>query len=215
MRSIRNGALVGLVAFVVVGLLGATSASATTLCKAKEEVCSAGNRYPSGTVVKTSGKSSIVTSLGTITCTESSSKGESNEESSGSSTVALPILDFIFTFSGCKLAKTSCTVIPSLPWLLYWLRLGSFPFFHVYIEKDPFAAGGPSLDVVCGSLINCKYNLEGTLLEGEGGAPANLTANEKTVLTEEGEKSICPDTSKWVAKYEITEPNPLWVSPEP
>jgi hypothetical protein len=217
MKLIRINVLLVFAALAAVALLGAAPASATTLCKAEEEVCAEGNRYPAGTGVKmelaTGSTSQIKTSLGTVVCKGSTGEGESTEESTGSRELALDILIKV-GFTSCSLGKTSCTLEVPRAWLILVLFLFTFPFFHGKIEKDPTTKGEANINVKCGSLFNCVYNVENALLGGEDGAPASLAANEITLLTE-GEEFICPATSKWTAKYTITEPNPLWVSPEP
>jgi len=215
MKSIGTGVFGVILALAAVALLVATSASATTLCKAEEEVCAKGNRYPAGTAVKATlvGTANFVTSLGTIMCKESGAEGKSNEESTGSPEAALDVL-VKFSFTSCSLGKTACTLEVPRSWLILFLYLKLFPYFHVKIDRDPSLEGNASIQVKCGAIINCTYDAENVLLEGESGAPASWTAKEAT-LVETGEKFICPETTKWTAKYTITEPNPLWVAPEP
>jgi len=213
MKLIGTGVLGGLVALAAVALLGATSASATTLCKAKEEVCAAGNRYPAGTAVKATavGTAKFPSSIGTVECKESSAEGKSNEESTGSPETALDVL-VKFSFTSCLLGKTACTVEVPRAWLILFLFLSLFPFFHVKIDRDPSLEGNANIHMKCGFLINCTYGAENILLEGESGAPASLVANEAELAIEAG---FCPEKMKWSAKYEVTAPNPLWVAPEP
>lgn len=215
MRLIKGGVLMALAALAAAAVLGAAPAGATTFCKAKEEVCAKGNRYPAGTTVKlklAGSASEFKTSLGTIACTESSFEGKSTEESTGSSMVAIDTLWETFSFAGCKLGKTSCTVTVLWPWLVLWASLDKFPHIHSKVQEDPFALGGASGQIKCGALINCTYDAENAILEGESGTPASWIATEVPLKSSAG---FCPEVAKWTANYEVPQPNPLWVSPEP
>jgi hypothetical protein len=218
MNQAKACGLAAISALAALALLGAVSASATTLCKAKETVCAAANRYPKGTTLKMKLKAkteaTFVTSFGTVKCKEASIEAHSNEESSGSSAVAIDGLIGLGPFSFCKLGETECTVIPpNLPWLILNLFLSSFPFYHVKIEEDLQGTGGPRTEVKCGAFIQCTFGVESLLLAGESGSPAALTAAGLVLKKESG--ALCSAEAKWSAEYEITTPSPLYVSPEP
>jgi hypothetical protein len=195
-------------------LIGATSASATTLCKVEENPCAVGNRYPSGTEVSAKlvagNEAELKSSLGTVKCTESTSAGKTSEESGAE----LMGEQTSLTFSNCKLGSTKCTVTSEhLNYLTRVLWLNLFPFFHITFGNS--GSGKPRALVDCGSeALKCFFGAESTLLKGESGAPAVLKAENVEFEREGGSGFLCPKESKWSATYEVT-PSPLWVANEP
>lgn len=216
MRFSKMLGLAALAAVAAMAFIGATSASATTLCKVKENPCAVGNRYPAGTVIKSQLKAGttakLVSSLGTVECTASTSDGKTEEQTAAK----LMGVQETLTFTSCKLGKTACTVTSEhLSYLALVLLLTLFPFFHILFEASP-GHEEPRALVDCGSkALKCFFGAKETLLEGESGAPATLKANGVEFERKEESGFLCPKESKWFAEYEVTTPNPLWVASEP
>src|SRR5215468_7207620 len=97
-------------ALAAVILLAAGSASATALCEdpAVEGVC--GASYPKEAEIAGKSTNTVFESgLGGIACGESTTKGKTLEEATGSG-VALKGQITALTFSGCSFAGSACTV---------------------------------------------------------------------------------------------------------
>ncbi|HEX7244389.1 MAG TPA: hypothetical protein VF245_02340 [Solirubrobacterales bacterium] len=187
---------IGIVATAaVMAFVGTSSALANSktiiLCEAAELECE--NPRPEGTDIEAvSINFELKTSLGTVSCAEVHE----------TTTPLYFFFELIYFRSHllryellkCKLGKTSCTGTTN--------ELGDVKFTKTgALTASAQLEGGTSFTIVCGSLINCKYGGEPVLAahSSEAGV-TKLLANEVT-LVEEGEKFLCPDTSKLVATF--------------
>jgi hypothetical protein len=199
-------------AIVVTAFVGATSASATSLCKEKAEVCPAASVYPAGTKIKAQLKKGteavLESSLGTIQCKGSTAAGETLE-ASGS-----PLLgtQTSMTFSECVFQKsTACTVtVEHLPWKVEGTEIEPG---NGFVTISSGGSGTPQAHVVCGSFVNCTWGAPKITLDGEGGSPAIERLLKIELVRISG--FICPTTTAASAEYEVTEPQPVFVSAKP
>jgi hypothetical protein len=199
-------------AIVVTALVGTTSASATSLCKEKAEVCPAASVYPAGTKIKARLKEGteavLESSLGTIRCKGSTAAGETTEESGS------PLMgtQTSMTFSECVFQKsTVCTVtIEHLPWLVEGTEIEPG---NGFVTISSGGTGTPQAHVVCGSFVNCTWGEEKITLDGEGGSPAIERLLKVALVKISG--FLCPTSTAASAEYEITEPQPVFASAKP
>jgi len=201
MLSLAAVAAIAAMAFVGVG---SASAHSTALCKANELPCSAGNTLGSGAAIKAKLVSGTVANLlnsaGNVECKSSAVAGKTT--SGLATTVAGEITSL--TFTECKRGTESCTVtVKNLPYKASILVIPG-------TMNGEFTVTNPSAEVKCGSFINCTFGFSSVTLGATGGNPAKIVASNELLTLESG--LICPGESHWDAEYEITEPNPLWVS---
>jgi len=195
MRSIKTLGLAVVAAMVTIAFVGASLASAVptrvVLCEVKVLECPAPFPNPT-TIVAHAEDPKLLTSLGTILC----------EKSLAELTLLNELSELVVThvlalsFENCKIGKTACTATVD--------SLGLVSYTHDEPALKAFAksTGGTKVTVKCGSLLNCKYGGEPTFVvhSTEEGV-TNLLAGETTILNEEGEKFICPNTSRLDATY--------------
>jgi len=211
MRIVKLLSVAAAMAVVATALIGVGSASGTTLCKELAEICPEGARYPAGTVIEAKLRKGTVakleTSVGTVTCAQSSTVGETAEESGAPLDGTLTTL----IFGECKLGSTACTVtVQNLPYLMQGEEIE--PGNGTLVTSNG-GSGEPQANVKCGAFINCNYTQKELTLNGEGGSPAILRV-EKVELTRLG-GFICPKGAVANAEYEVTNPMPLFASAKP
>lgn len=182
--------------------VGPDNASATLLCDTSS--CEPTGIYPDNTALSASlqaeTQSELITSLGKVACKSSAINGSTAAETGE----PLPFEITALTFSECKLGKTSCTVTTT--------TLPTEPSLEATGEgSGTFSMAGGQMQVTCGFLINCLFAMP--TLQLKGGNPASLSATEVTVLYTEGEKFICPDTSKLTVTYTLSKPAPAYLVP--
>lgn len=211
MRFVKLLGAVAALAVVATALMGVGSASATTLCEELAEVCPEGARYPAGTVIEAKLRKGTVakleTSIGTVTCGQSATTGETAEESGAPLDGTLTKL----SFGECNLGGSACTVtVQNLPYLMQGEEIE--PGNGTLVTSSG-GSGEPQANVKCGSFINCNYTQKELTLNGEGGSPAILRV-EKVALTRVG-GFFCPQVAVANAEYEVTNPMPLFASAKP
>jgi hypothetical protein len=200
----RPTKMLGLAVFaaMVATVPGASSASANStyivLCEKAELECESPFPNPTSTVGHAI-EPKLLTSLGTTVC--ENSLAELTLLNTLSSLLVAHVLSL--TFNGCRLGKTKCEVTVNTLGLVSYTKTGA-------LTANAKSTGGTKATVKCGSLINCKYGGEPTLsVHSSESGETTLLATETTILTEEGEKFICPNTSKWVATY--TALGTMWI----
>lgn len=194
----RLSILVGVLAAALLTLgLGASSASATVLCKTASDPCTGGT-YGEGTVIEATLKSSSFWPLGTLNCSEGSMKGEVTNPG-GEATDVVGTFSSV-SFGGCE--KSAVSV----------LKPGTFKV------KSPSGGNGTLVwegFEITGkpSGIHCIYSgfMETTALSLEGGETASLLASEAT-LRRSGGSFVCGSSGQWTVEYTVTAPKPLYVA---
>ncbi|HEX7244390.1 MAG TPA: hypothetical protein VF245_02345 [Solirubrobacterales bacterium] len=192
MKLVKMLSLAVIVFALALASASSASANATTivLCENAELVCETPFPNPT-TTVGHAVNSEVKTSLGTVVCKKSLAELTLLNELS--SLVVAHVLSL--SFEECALGKTACTVTVTQLGLVSYTKTGA-------LTANAQSTGGTKANVHCGLLINCNYGGEPTLkVHSSATGETKLLATESTVLAEEGEKFVCPDTSKWVATY--------------
>jgi RHS repeat-associated protein len=209
MRATRAACLVALGAIMVLTTFGLPSASATTLCSLNGSPCP-GIEYPSGTSVegnlKAGTNATFVTSLGTVTCTSSAVAGETTN--GGGEGKAVEGTLSTFTFGGCTMGESSCTVTAlNLPYGISVTH--SSGGSGTLVASDPTAV---STKLECPA-ITCTYGAKEVSLGATGGNPAVLKAQAISLPKLSG--FFCPAEGKWTAEHELSRPKPLFLVAKP
>jgi hypothetical protein len=182
-KAIKMIGLAALTALMAMAFVGATSASATTLCNTDTEPCGSATTEVHETSV---GKAVLLTSIGNTECNvlfKSTSVGEGGG--------ATQSVTGNFTYTNCVLGGSACTATEE-----------NGPV-KITVEKTGAETsnitGEGLVHVVCSGFIDCSYN--GTGLHGTGKGPLVATqANGEVTLSEqettkEAGGFLCPKTS--------------------
>jgi hypothetical protein len=179
-------------------LLGAASASAaeTTLCKAKEEVCSTANMYVAPTAIKAALKSGTKAKLAagffTFECSGSEVEGTSTSTINPAGAISK------LTFTGCNNEETKVLKNGSLA--VNWTsgNNGNLSVTGVEVTVREFGE-----DCIFGGNISSGITVT-------GGAPATVSASAS--IPRVSGSFLCGNPSTWTAGYNVTTPNPLYIS---
>jgi len=217
MKYVKMLGLAAIAAAALMALVGASTASASRLCKVntETEMCSEANKYGSNQeihAVLTAGKiAKLSTAFKTIECKKSTVKGKIAEEWTGSTTQTVTGPIEVLNFEECN-----CTVNV--------LKTGTLE-----VHADPITdeggkvtdtdngiltSNGAEVTVTCASIfgnVHCIYVTENTTIGTlTGGNPAELDANAN--IPRKPTDGLCSEEAKWTAEYEVTTPKPLYVS---
>jgi hypothetical protein len=180
---------------------GASSASATTLCKvAMQEPCAAGNRWAAETEFKSSlllnTEARIVTTEFEVTC-EASQLGFKTTEQAGS-----PLKGEItqLTFAGCRGKCTTVTAIRlNYKTELEWTAVGNGSFTAI-----SGGAGNPALKLTnCTGGATCVFKAEAVGMFFGGGQPAEVKPEAAPFGYESGLLIFCGAEATLTATYTV------------
>jgi hypothetical protein len=208
MKSLKIVIPTALVVVAAVVLAAAGTASATVLCKvASATSCGAGNQYGTGTEINSHLRSSewaLMEAPGTgpewvSHCIESTWGMKTT--SAGGGAVTVPAATETFSFGSCSTGPTP--VVLKKPTLVFhWLAGNNATITEEGIEvtADWFS-------------MSCDYGASKPQTVGQltGGKPADIPLNMTLELIK-GVKGVCPATVVLKATYEVTAPNPLYVT---
>jgi len=169
MRLIKMFGLAAIAAAAVMAFVGATSAMAITeleevvLCNENVSPCPAGHDFAAGTVLhgelKSATKAVLLSSI-QIECSSSTTLGTTTSLLAHGEITAL-------TFSNCKTSTgVTCTVTVEH---LNFLVNGELNATHSGYEAvvTGISNGQPQAQVVCGTVVECKYGETSVLLTAE------------------------------------------------
>lgn len=200
MRTIRIFGSIVVLALALTGLVGGSSASATTVCKAVQATCAGGNIYPAGTEYTgtlVAGTDAAIAGAGfEIKCDASTIVGKF---SSGS---ASPLVGEIttWTFGGTCEACTTMTAIH----LSLKSELEKTGGNNGNLTLKNGGGGKPAFKLTgCPFGITCVYEAEALGANYNGGQPAEVVFSEAPLAKEMG-SPICGTEGKFSAKYKIT-----------
>jgi hypothetical protein len=214
MKYVKMLGLAAVAAAALMAFVGASTASATVLCKtAGGTTCPANQAYPAGTEIHGVNEGNLVLTTGSefteITCKTGTVKGTTENEGSATETVkgdsASPS---DISWGECSTPNGKCTVTTVNAGTLevHWIEGGN---------NGTVTGNGTVVTSNCSSIfgtIHCIYEAQnehlGTLT---GGAPATADF-ESTPINIVSTSGLCPPEAKWDAKYNITSPNPLYVA---
>ena len=202
-KLLRSGllAVLGLALFAPMA-----SAHSTALCKTNELPCSAGNTVASGTEISaelTTGTTlQLLNNLGNVICKKVALTGKTT--SGLATTVTLSVTDLTFS-EKCKLGAQTCQTSEALdsPYASTLLYIPGTMDGTLKVEDL-------KLKFSCGFLLSCAFLYEPLTTSLQGGNPAKITAKE--VLTSSTAGVLCPGESHLDAEFQITSPQPLYVS---
>jgi hypothetical protein len=203
MKYLKALGIAAVAAMVLTAFLGASSASATVLCKTTSTPCGAEWHYSTGTEIHATlkpGTKAIFSASGIIgECSESTIASKTTNTGSASETVDGKIEKEKLTWGSCTAEKTETVKGGLLE--IHWIPgtdNGTVTMREV--EWTSKSAG-----------ISCTYGAGegidlGTLT---GGAESTISVN--TIVNVTG-GFLCPKTVTWTAEYVVTSPTPLFVS---
>ncbi len=206
MRLARTLGLAVVAALAAMALIGAGTASATTLCKANEDPCSAGNTYASGTNIKmelSSGSKFILSTNEEAVLECSSSTIQANNTAASGSPLPMQITGL--TLGLCFGACTSFGPM-ALPWEASMEGTGGGKA-TLKVKKATIKLSN------CFLGVSCTY--AGENIEAPVSGNPLQTAFEKEPLAKVEGSVICPKEVTMSATYSATSPSPLFVSQKP
>jgi hypothetical protein len=217
-----NYKALGLVAVVAVALMafvGASSASATVLCKTNAGVtCPANQAWSAGTLVQAvnEGNVTLTTTFKNVECKESTISGLTENEGGSfggiefavtldipETEVAPGVKAWDLSFGGCN-----CNVVV--------LAGGG-----IFIEKISGSSNGTLVDIFselttsCSTIIgtvHCIYDADGADLGTLTGGPEATIDIEENNLPRLSTSSACAEKASLDANYKVTSPKPLYVT---
>ncbi|MGN6276139.1 MAG: hypothetical protein ACTHNP_09475 [Solirubrobacterales bacterium] len=212
MKHLKASGLVAMAAMALMAILGAGSASATTICTQTETPCAAGNQYTTtqDNIIEASLETGSTATWkgtgGTVedTCTSSGIKGEITNAGSSTTTVKIKVTET--TFGGCKDPTSAnnaatCTIE-----------------VHNIVNTDngtPTASGCTLTILEGGGTVTCRYGYGNETHLGilTGGAMGTIDINAVLVKIDTS-SFLCPETEVLEAKYTMTKPtDALYVEP--
>lgn len=207
MKFLKMLGVAAIAAAAMTAFAGATTASATVLCKVTSTPCGAANHYPAGTSVKGQLKPGTTAELQSIWTTIECNKAELAGKSSntGSSTETVTGLIEVLAFEECSCAGG--------PVHITVLEKGSVEIHHITgTDNATVTAKNSKVTVKCTALgSSCIFGTSATGTDmGEitgGTEPAEM--HPKTTLTwisGDAGAFICGSTSTWSGEFELIEP---------
>jgi len=222
MKRIKMLGLASVAVAVLTAFVGASTASATVLCKTSATTsCPAGWAMAKGEklhVVLETGGSSVLTeeapehTVKAIVCTASTVEGEVTSAGSATETVKANVT--ALTFTGCtspKLGGTACTFTT--------LKGGTLEAHANSGGNGTLTSSGTEMTTSCNSIfgsIHCIFTTNNTNIGTVNGTPTTgKTATLKVfeaLLTQVATSPLCPEKAGWDGEYEITTPDTLSIT---
>jgi hypothetical protein len=214
MKYVKMLGLAAVAAAALMAFVGASSASATVLCKTvpAANVCGAGWTYGAGTEIHAVNEGNLVLTTGSefteITCKKGTVLGKTSNAGSATETVNGSIEAKNLTWEECSTPNGKCTVAT--------VKGGTLEVHSTATSGNgTLTSNGAEITSSCASIfgtIHCLYVTEnedlGTVT---GGNPATMDI-ESTPINQLATSGLCPSAPKWDAKYEVTSPKPLYVA---
>lgn len=212
MKYMKMLGLAAIAAAALMAFVGASSASATVLCKVTPEganaTCPSTQDYPAGTKIESTleaGTTAILESGSTVldTCTASTVAGETKTTGSATETVKGPITTLSWGTAATPCSKTTDTISKG-ELEIHWIK-GTHNGTLV----------GKGSEVTINTIFGtCVYGSSTGITFGtvESGSPAKIAIN--AVVPKISGNFACPETSRWTANYTVTSPTPLYVGQE-
>lgn len=207
MKHVKMLGLAAVAAMALLAFVGASSASATVLCKTTPTLGSpCASPYPAGTTIDATLEetATLETLEGTVLdeCTGSTIKGTTSNKGSSTETVSGNASEL--TWTGCT-RETKTTVLGSLE-------------IHNISGTHNGTLTGSGFSVTVNGIFNtsCIYGTGtgldlGTLNQSTSGTtPATIKINAEVPRTVSN--FLCPQKTRWTASYLVTEPVPLYVT---
>jgi hypothetical protein len=198
MRYIKMLGLAAVAAAALMALVGASTASATT-------IHGSGGKLAKGTtinaVLKAGTEAVLQAGFGNIACGESTVHGTTSTTGGAAETVKGSI--GTLTFGAC----TGDTVTVLAP--------GSLEIHHITGTTNGTLTGsGSEATTISHNVggVHCIYKTENTHIGTlTGNTKGNAILQAEATLIRVPTSFLCASSAKWTATYEVTTPSPLWV----
>jgi hypothetical protein len=218
MKYVKMLGFAAIATAALMAFAGASTASATVLCKTPGTGsptganCPAGQTYGAGAEIHMVSEGDIVFTTGSsfteMTCKESTITAKTTNEGSTTETVTASIEAKNFTWAACSTPNGFCTTTTVTGGTLeiHWIE-GT--------HNGTVTDNGLVITSSCATnfgTIHCIYepaNEDIGTLTGGGTATADF---ENTPINIVATSGLCPEAPKLDAKYEITTPKPLYVT---
>jgi len=204
MKYVKMLGLAAVAAAALMAFVGASSASASVLCKTApnaEGKCAAGWGFSGEIHATTTEKPKLTSTFKTVECDESTVKGNATE-GTGSPTET-PNGAATLSFTG----HCNCTVVVASGGTLEIHAIGD-------TGNGTVTSNGATVTIQCSTIfgaVHCNYVTNnkdiGTLV---GGTPATMNITIK--IEEEATSSLCDAEATWHGNYSVTTPTGLWVA---
>jgi hypothetical protein len=208
MKYIKSLSCAIAIAFALAVFAGASSASATVLCKVEGTGSPTGTTCPSGqeytgeihavntTTVK------LDTTFKTVECSGSTVGGTAN---AGSATTTVTGPEGTLTFTGCN---CTVTVLKAGTLEIHWIS-GT--------HNGTVTSNGLTVTILCSTIfgnVHCAYVTSNTVIGvlTASAMPLRAIIHWLVVLIPEPTNALCSEESTLTASYEVTTPNPLYVT---
>ena len=216
MKYVKILGLAAVAAMALMAFLGASTASATVLCKTTPVtgVCPEGWDYPKETVIHASLEKETSAELWRSnekneeielvdTCTASTVEGITTNTGGSAETVKGPITALTWGEPGTACTRPTTTSVP-----------GSLEVHAIGDTHNGTLTGSGSSVQVETVFGKCTYGTGENLDLGivTGGSMATIDIDAKVTLVKDDGIGICPKTTRWTAKYTVTNPEPLYVA---
>lgn len=220
MKHLKILGLALVAAAALMAFAGASSASATVLCKVQGTgtptgtTCPSGEAYGAGTKIEgtNSGIVKLDTTFKTVECKKSTISGETSTEGSATETVSGPEGTLTFTECNCtvNVLKAGTLEIHWIDPVVEGVEQGS--------HNGTLTSNGSEVTVSCNTLfgtVHCIYVTEKDSIGDLTGSATPTSAaifHSTAVIKQKKTDSLCAEQSTWTATYEITSPKPLYVA---
>jgi hypothetical protein len=218
MKYVKMFGLAAVAAMALMAFVGASSASATVLCKVTPTGtdpthCPIKSKYANGQVYKFTAVDPVLTSTGIddpddVTCTHSETTIKQTSTGSATTTVLGEITALSFT--GCETVEggINCNVTPvGLPF-----KGEIHTITNTHNGTITISNGRTKVSCAFG-ILSCVFGAESLDLELDAGNPAVVTTNGVTLeMEEELGFEDCPEAAHWDADYVATNPTAIYVA---
>ena len=202
MKYVKILGLAAVAAMALMAFIGAGTASATKLHKTGGTVNLGDTLFAS---LETGTSATLADTAGNPieTCTESKVHGTTTTTGGANETVRGNVSEL--TFSG----GPGCNVT------VHQAQNGTLEIHQIGATTNGTVTGSGFEVTIAVFGTTCVYGLGATKVDlGEltGSTTSNATMHIDAVVREQtGDKFLCPNDGRWIAKYEMTTPSPMWV----
>jgi len=214
MKYVKMLGLAAVAAAALMAFVGASSASATVLCKTTPTgtpaTCPPGQAYEAGTEIHAVnvGTVKLDTTFKNVECSGSTVKGFTTNEGGPTETVDGNEVGAALTFTGCN-----CTVNVLKPGTLeiHWIE-GT--------HNGTLTSNEAEVTVSCSTVFGTVHCIYATTNDSIGDLTASATStsaaifHSTAVINKKPTNALCSEESTWTATYEVTSPKPLYVAKE-
>lgn len=210
MKYVKALLLAAVATTALLAFFGASTASATVLCKTeptgggtgtKGTTCPEGWSYSAGTEIHMTltGPAKLTLPFKSYECLESTINGKTTKEGSATETVVVPLSTMTFGKCNCetKVLKPGTVEI-------HWIADSNNGTATISGEEETFTCNTIFGSMHC--LITPSVHDIGTIIGGEH--PEQKTENRQLDPT----NPLCAENPEWDGTYSVTAPGKLWIA---